>query len=97
MEPTKVVEKPAETILKPIDLVALIKQAHPKLLGKLDDKAAAFLVRATLEQISEAIAANSEGIMRFPGLGNFTTRQVLRNKDGEQISVKQVIYRSPKL
>jgi len=79
--------------MKPIELVKLIKQENPELLAELPDKKAASLIRAFFYQLGMQINAMEEGILKVPGFGNFRIILVEKEKDGQKITTKRIVFR----
>lgn len=82
--------------MKALEIVELIKQSNPKLLGKTPDARAAKIITAALSQIGQQLNATTEGPLKIPSLGVFAIKQVEREKDGQTVTVKKVSFRSPK-
>jgi hypothetical protein len=79
--------------VKPIELVQLIKEDTPALLGKFSEKKAAALIRAALVQLGKQIDAMDKGVIQVAGLGNFRAMQVKEKKDEETKIVKKIVFR----
>jgi|WetSurSiteA1Bulk_404760.scaffolds.fasta_scaffold349722_1 hypothetical protein len=82
--------------MKPIEMVQMIKQSKPELIGKLPDKRAAAVIRASLTLLRDKIDALDEGVIKLPGFGRFAVRQVVRKKGDEEVTVKQVVFLTDK-
>lgn len=82
--------------MKPTELVELIKEKRPNLLGKMPEKRAAALIQVALAELGKHIAEAEEGVMRVPGMGAFRSRMVEREKDGKNVSVKRIIFHAAK-
>ncbi|MDP2902806.1 MAG: hypothetical protein Q8N96_06820, partial [Methylovulum sp.] len=82
--------------MKPIEIVELIKQANPDLLGKTPNQKAAKIISAALSVLSKQLIETTVGIVKVPGLGAFAVKQVEREKDGEKKTVKRIAFRTPK-
>ena len=93
---TKVVKKVTPTLLKPADMIRLVRKESPKLLAQVPDKRAAALVRAALNQLGKRIKAVEDGVVKVPGFGNFRMRQIEREKDGKKVTVTRTIFRAAK-
>ncbi|MDD5275251.1 MAG: hypothetical protein PHR16_04130 [Methylovulum sp.] len=83
--------------MKPIEIVELIKQETPKVLGKTPDERTAKIIFAALRQISKQLDQTTEGNVKIPGLGVFNIRQVEREKEGQSVSTKKISFRAAKL
>ncbi len=83
--------------MKAIEIVELIKQENPKVLGKMPDEKAAKIISAALRQISKQLDQATEGSVKVMGLGAFSVRQVEREKEGQAVTVKKVSFRAAKL
>jgi hypothetical protein len=82
--------------MKSTEIVELIKQSNPKILGKLPDAKVAKIVAATLREISKQVSSAEDGTLKVAGLGSFKIRQVEREKDGQKKTVKKVSFNSVK-
>ena len=82
--------------MKPIEIVELVKQSNPKLLGKMPEAKAAKLIAAALKQISKQLEATDEGQLKVGPLGVFGIRKVEREKEGQKKSVKKIVFRIAK-
>jgi len=82
--------------MKPIELVELIKEKRPNLLGKMPEKKAAAVIQAALGELGRHIAAAEEGAVRVPGMGTFRIRMVEMEKDGEDVTVKRIVFLAAK-
>ncbi|GAB6140409.1 hypothetical protein JCM14076_11380 [Methylosoma difficile] len=78
--------------MKPIEIVELIKAENPELLGKMTDKKAASIVRATLAQLKQQINEVEEGPLKVGGFGRFQVRNKEKEKDGEMVKIKTVTF-----
>ncbi len=83
--------------MKSLEIVELIKQANPKLLGKMPDAKAAKIIAAALRAVHKEISSAEEGVLKVAGLGSFKTRQVEREKDGTKVTVKKVNFSAAKI
>ncbi len=83
--------------MKAIEIVELIKQENPKVLGQMSDDKAAKIVSAALRQINKQLHQATEGSVKILGLGAFGVRQVEREKEGQTQSVKKISFRAAKL
>ena len=79
--------------MKPIEIVELIKQQNPDALGNIPDKKAAAVIRTAFQELARTVRETEEGEVKVPGFGVFRIRQVEREKDGEQVVVKRVVFR----
>lgn len=82
--------------MKAIEIVELIKQSNPKVLGKMPDKRAAMLVQAVLAEFTKQLDAVDDGVVKVSGFGNFRIKQVEQEKDGNKVSVKKISFRTVK-
>jgi hypothetical protein len=82
--------------MKPTELVELIKEKRPNLLGKMPEKRAVALIRVTLAELGRHIAEAEEGVVRVPPMGTFRIRMVEREKDGENVTVKHIVFLAAK-
>ena len=82
--------------MKPDELVVLIKEKRPNLLGKIPEQKAVALIRVALAELGRHIAEAEEGVVRVPGMGNFRIRMVGQEKDGKKVSVKRIIFLAAK-
>jgi hypothetical protein len=82
--------------MKPTELVELIKEKRPKLLGKMPEKRAVALIRVALAELGRHIAEAEEGVVRVLGMGAFRIRMVEQEKDGENVTVKRIVFLAAK-
>ncbi len=82
--------------MNPTELVELIKEKRPNLLGKMPERKAVALVQAALAALGRQIAEVEEGVVRVAGLGNFRIRMVETEKDGKTVSVKRTTFLAAK-
>lgn len=82
--------------MKPIEIVELIKDHSPELLGKIPDQRAAAIVRSALFQILKHVTILDEGTLKIPGFGQFVVRQVAQG-EGSHAMVKRVFFREAPL
>lgn len=82
--------------MKPIEIVELIKDHSPELLGKIPDQRAVAIVRSALFQILKHVAILDEGTLKIPGFGQFVVRRVAQGEDSHAM-VKRVIFREAPL
>ena len=88
--------KPVLTVVKTTELVELIKEKRPNLLGKVPDKKAVALIQMALAELGRHIEAAEVGVVRVPGLGNFRSLMAAQEKDGKKVNVKRIIFRAAK-
>lgn len=82
--------------MKPNELLESIKKEKPELLSGLPDKKAVVIIRLALAQLAQQIDALEDGALKVPGLGIFQVRQVEREKDGQKVFVKRIVFRAAK-
>jgi len=82
--------------MKAIEIVELIKQSNPKLLGKARDARVAKIISAAFTQIGKQLDATTEGSVKIPALGVFAVKQVEREKEGQKLTVKKISFRAMK-
>lgn len=82
--------------MRPIELVEILRQENPELLGKMPDKRAARIIRAALARLAQEIDATDEGVVKVPGFGNFRIRQITQDKEGKKVALKRVIFNAAK-
>lgn len=82
--------------MKPMEIVESIRNNTPKVLGQAPDKRAALIIRAAFNVVAAEVAGIKEGTVSVPGLGEFVVKQVKREKDGEKVTVRQVVFRKGK-
>ncbi len=79
--------------MKAIEIVQHLKEENSKILETIPDKKAAILIRNAWVQIGKRIAETEEGVIKVQGFGNFRVRQIEREKDGQKVTVKRIIFR----
>lgn len=82
--------------MTPLEIVALIKNANPKLLADVQEKRAARVIREAWAHVVKQIEATDEGVVKVPGLGAFQVRRVKQEKEGVQTTVRKVIFKAAK-
>ena len=82
--------------MKPIELLELIKEKRPNLLGKMPEKKAVALIQTALAELGRHIAEAEEGVVKVPPMGTFRVRMVEREKDGENVTVKHIVFLAAK-
>lgn len=83
--------------MKTTEIVALVKQANPKLLGKTADAKAAKIIASAFAEVSKQLNDAPDGKVIVPSLGIFKVKQVERQKDGQTVKGKKVSFRASKL
>jgi nucleoid DNA-binding protein len=79
--------------MKPIEIVERVRQDKPAVLGNMPDKKVAGIVRQALIQLGKQINALEEGVVTIPGFGSFRVRQVEKEKEGQKLTVRKIIFR----
>ena len=79
--------------MRPIDLVEILREETPELLGNIPDNRAARIVREALAILALKIDATDEGVVKVPGFGNFRIRHIEQEQDGRTVSLKRVTFR----
>lgn len=77
------------------ELVAALKAGDDGVFQKLNDKQARDAAQAVLAEVRKAIDATEEGKVAVPPLGRFIIKQAKREKDGQEVTVKQVRLAPP--
>lgn len=78
--------------MKPSEIVELIRESNPGLLGEMSDDRAGKIVRAVLMHLGKHIDSVAEGAVKVPGLGNFRIKQVEQEKAGEKHTLKRIVF-----
>jgi len=81
-----------ETAMNVTEIVELIKQETPQMLGQMPDKRAAMVIRLGLLQLGKYLNNMEEGVVRVPGLGKFHVKQLEVEKDGKKIKTKRTFF-----
>jgi hypothetical protein len=74
------------------DIVKEAKAHAPLVLSNMPDRRAARLAVEVLSLIRAEIAVTDEGRVGVPGLGTFKMRQLAVTRNGEETTVKQVVF-----
>lgn len=82
--------------MKNSEIIELIKNQNSALIKDVGVKKATLLIRLALEQLAVNISEADEGLIRVPALGQFNVRNVEREKDGQQVKVKHIMFRPVK-
>ena len=83
----------AMEVMRAIEVVKHLKKEKPEMLENIPEKKAAALIRNAWIQLGKHIDETGEGVINVPGFGNFRVRQVEREKDGQTVTVKRIIFR----
>jgi nucleoid DNA-binding protein len=75
------------------EIICRAKENTPELAEGMSDSAAAALLSDAFKQVSEAIEATDDGMIKVPGLGQFQIRQAERERDGQSRAVRRVTFR----
>jgi nucleoid DNA-binding protein len=78
--------------MKPIEIVELIKNENPDLLGKMTDRRAASIVRASLMQLAKQLDGMEDGVLKIAGFGKFQVRNKEKEKQGQMVNVKTINF-----
>ena len=82
--------------MNPNEIVELIKNENPEFLGKMPEKRAAKIIREALIQLAKHVGSVEEGMVKVPGFGNFNIKNIEREKDGQKVKVRKVIFNKAK-
>ena len=82
--------------MKILELAQKIKDSNEEKLGKINEKRIAFIIRESLAQIKKEIEKNENESIRILGLGNFKTKIIEQDKDGNKILKKRIIFNPAK-
>lgn len=82
--------------MNPNEIVELIKNENPEFLGKMPEKRAAKIIREALIQLAKHVDSVEEGMVKVPGFGNFNIKNIEREKDGQKVKVRKVIFNKAK-
>ena len=58
----------------------------------MPEKRAAALIQVALTELGRHIAKAEEGVVKVPGMGTFRVRMVDQEKDGENVTVKRIVF-----
>ena len=78
--------------MKPIEIVEKIRATNPAVLGKMNDKVAAQLIRSALSEIRKQLTAVNEGVVEVNGLGNFRVKHVEKEVDSAKVAIKRILF-----
>ena len=78
--------------MKPIEIIEKIKAENPEVLGKMNDKVAARIVRLALAEVGRQLAVADEGVVKVMGLGHFRVKHVEREVDGAKVATKRILF-----
>ena len=79
--------------MRPIELVEILRQEEPELLGRIPDNRVARIIHSALIRLALEIDATDEGVVKVPGLGNFRIRQIEWEEAGHTEKIKRVIFK----
>lgn len=77
-------------------LVENAKKKNPALKDMRDPKAVALLRAVFGQLVSQVESAKDGDVVKVPGLGNFRARMVEREKGGQKVTEKRVVFRAAK-
>lgn len=76
--------------MKYLELVEKVRLENPNLLGGLNSKVAARVVKGVLELMRNELEATEDGVLRIDGFGRFKVKTIEKVVDGETVYVKRV-------
>ncbi len=82
--------------MKPSEIVEMIKKEDPDFLGSMPEQKAARIIREALKQLAQHVDAVEEGVVKVPGFGNFRINNVEREKEGQKVKVRRVVFNRAK-
>ena len=82
--------------MTPMEIVEKLKATNPGVLGKMNEKVAAQLVRLALSEVRSQLVAADEGIVTVNGLGNFRVKLVEKEVDGAKVVAKRILFAAAK-
>lgn len=82
--------------MKPIEIFEMLKSENPELFANVPDKAAVAIIRRVVGVLGKQIAAADEGVVKVAGLGSFKIKQVEKEKEGEKVTVKRIMFTAAK-
>jgi hypothetical protein len=65
-------------------------------LGKMPKEKAVKILRAGLQALGKRIAATESGVVRVNGLGAFRVRKGEKEKDGQKVATRAVVFKASK-
>ena len=74
-------------------LIDGVRRNAPTLLEGISQEQAETLLKNVFRQVNETLAATEEGVVKYPGFGQFRVRKVERKVDGETITRTQIMFR----
>jgi nucleoid DNA-binding protein len=78
--------------MKPIEIVEKIKAENPEVLGKMNDKVAARIVRLALAEVARQVTDADEGVVKVVGLGHFRVKHIEKEVDGAKVATKRIFF-----
>lgn len=78
------------------ELVQQVRAQHPN-IASLPEPACEELVREVFKNIRRTLVDAPEGMLEIPGLGRFSVTIGQKDKDGETVTVRRVVYRAPQV
>jgi len=89
-------QKLGDEDMKTLELAEKIKKENEEKLGNMNEKKIAFILRKALEEIRKEIEETNEEQVMVANLGKFNIRMVEKEVEGEQKSIKRIIFHSGK-
>jgi nucleoid DNA-binding protein len=77
------------------EMVRNAKRSKPNLKALPDEEARA-LVKEVLQQIREEVDMTDDGLVKIPTFGRFRVKQGKREKNGQTMVVKRVVFLAAK-
>lgn len=80
------------------EIAAHILKEHPELKAEVSEKHLVALIREVFAQMVTQLdqQGEEEKILRIQGFGSFRTRVIEKEKDGQKVSEKRIIFRPAK-
>lgn len=82
--------------IKVREILAQIQQKEPSLLTEISDDKAVKLIQSLFLHMHDNLTETQEGVMEYPGLGQFQINQILKKIDEKAILRKQIGFRLAK-
>ena len=76
-----------------VELLRQMREKEPSVFQGLSDAQAEALVSGLFEQINSTLSRIDEGVVKFPGFGQFRIRKVKKDIDGKVVERTHTVFR----
>ena len=80
-----------------LELAKQVQQENLDTMGKMSERKIAKIIREAFKQVKNDIDNTEDDSVQISKFGNFRVRMIEREKDGEIITVKRIVFRPAKV